>query len=110
MQTPKTENEGSDEDKVKKEEGGGATGEGDDVVSEETDRTQGAGEENEDTLYAVRARVLRFYKQAWVGVGIGMFKIKYDRETKKRRLLHRLEGTGRVVLVSLECQLLFGVY
>lgn len=98
MQTPKTENGGSDEDKVKKEEDGATTAEGDDIDHEETDRTQGAGEENEDTLYAVRARVLRFYRQAWVGVGIGMFKVKYDRETKKRRILHRLEGTGRVVL------------
>lgn len=105
VQTPKEEN-GSDEDKVKKEDDGAAGGE--DSTSEEIDRTEGAGEENEDTLYSVRARVLRFYKQAWVGVGIGMFKVKYDRETKKRRILHRLEGTGRVVLVGIYCYLLPG--
>ncbi|KAG9126801.1 hypothetical protein FRC07_001933 [Ceratobasidium sp. 392] len=99
VQTPKGEN-GSDEEKAK--EGGEATAEGADTTAagEDEDRSQaeGAGEENEDTLFAARARVLRFYKQSWVGVGIGNFKIKYDRETKKRRVLHRLEGTGRVVV------------
>ncbi|QRW05445.1 Ran-specific GTPase-activating protein 1 [Ceratobasidium sp. AG-Ba] len=95
-QTPKGEH-GSDEEKPKETEGEG----GDSAAAEpDEDKSQaeGAGEENEDTLYAARARVLRFYKQAWVGVGIGSFKIKYDRETKKRRVLHRLEGTGRLVL------------
>lgn len=96
-QTPKAES-GSDEEKSKEAEGEG--GETAAAVEPDEDKSQaeGAGEENEDTLYAARARVLRYYKQAWVGVGIGSFKIKYDRETKKRRILHRLEGTGRVVV------------
>ncbi|CAE6428613.1 unnamed protein product [Rhizoctonia solani] len=95
--TPKTETAPvtSDDDKDKDKEA-------EPKVDEEPDtdkaQTSGAGEENEDTVFGARARVLRFYNQAWVGVGIGQFKIKYDRETKKRRVLHRLEGTGRVVL------------
>ncbi|KAG8743111.1 hypothetical protein FRC12_015150 [Ceratobasidium sp. 428] len=100
-QTPKAENGGSDEEKPKENDGGAAEGADTTATAEEDeDRSQaeGAGEENEDTLYAARARVLRFYKQSWVGVGIGNFKIKYDRETAKRRVLHRLEGTGRVVV------------
>lgn len=98
MQTPKAEAGGSDEEKTKEASAEG----GEDAGGEETDRSQaqGAGEENEDTMYAARARVLRFHTQTWVGVGIGNFKIKYDRETKKWRILHRLEGTGRVVVVS----------
>ncbi|KAG9104901.1 hypothetical protein FRC06_006726 [Ceratobasidium sp. 370] len=104
VQTPNAENGGSDEERPK-EDGEGAAAEGVDTTAtagDDEDRSQaeGAGEENEDTLYAARARVLKFYKQSWVGVGIGNFKIKYDRETKKRRVLHRLEGTGRVVVVS----------
>jgi len=102
VQTPQGENGASDEEKSR-EDGEGAAAEGADTTAaagDDEDRSQaeGAGEENEDTLYAARARVLKFYKQSWVGVGIGNFKIKYDRETKKRRVLHRLEGTGRVVV------------
>jgi nucleoporin NUP2 len=102
--TPKSEKGPSDEEKEQTKEGESEkpAGEGEVADGEEVDRAQtaGAGEENEDTLYSSRARVLRFNKTAWVGVGIGQFKIKYDRETKKRRILHRLEGTGRVVVVS----------
>ncbi|KAG8710216.1 hypothetical protein FRC08_017482 [Ceratobasidium sp. 394] len=102
VQTPNAESGPSDEEKSK-EDGEGAAAEGADTTTtaeadEDRSQAEGAGEENEDTLYGARARVLKFYKQSWVGVGIGNFKIKYDRETKKRRVLHRLEGTGRVVV------------
>ncbi|CAE6422611.1 unnamed protein product [Rhizoctonia solani] len=98
--TPKSEAGAatSDEDKDKPKEGESTETKADEEPDTDKAQTSGAGEENEDTIFGARARVLRFYNQAWVGVGIGQFKIKYDRETKKRRVLHRLEGTGRVVL------------
>ncbi|ELU41676.1 ranBP1 domain-containing protein [Rhizoctonia solani AG-1 IA] len=100
--TPKSEagHATSDDDKDKPKEGESTENKTDEEPDTDKAQTNGAGEENEDTVFGARARVLRFYNQAWVGVGIGQFKIKYDRETKKRRVLHRLEGTGRVVLVS----------
>ncbi|KAG8745703.1 hypothetical protein FRC10_007183 [Ceratobasidium sp. 414] len=99
VQTPQGENGGSDEEKSR-EDGEGAAADTTAAAGDDEDRSQaeGAGEENEDTMYSARARVLKFYKQSWVGVGIGNFKIKHDRETKKRRVLHRLEGNGRVVV------------
>ncbi|GAB1518906.1 hypothetical protein RhiTH_001971 [Rhizoctonia solani] len=98
--TPKSEagHATSDDDKDKPKEGESTENKTDEEPDTDKAQTNGAGEENEDTVFGARARVLRFYNQAWVGVGIGQFKIKYDRETKKRRVLHRLEGTGRVVL------------
>ncbi|CAE6462023.1 hypothetical protein ACGC1H_001698 [Rhizoctonia solani] len=97
--TPKSETApNSDEDKDKDKPKEEIEPKADEEPDTDKAQTSGAGEENEDTVFGARARVLRFYNQAWVGVGIGQFKIKYDRETKKRRVLHRLEGTGRVVL------------
>ncbi|CAE6408360.1 unnamed protein product [Rhizoctonia solani] len=100
--TPKSETgpptSDEDKDKDKSNEGESAETKADEEPDADKAQTSGAGEENEDTVFGARARVLRFYNQAWVGVGIGQFKIKYDRETKKRRILHRLEGTGRVVV------------
>ncbi|KAH7345013.1 hypothetical protein B0J17DRAFT_712633 [Rhizoctonia solani] len=99
--TPKSETGAatSDEDKDKdKPKEGESEAKADEEPDTDKAQTSGAGEENEDTVFSARARVLRFYNQAWVGVGIGQFKIKFDRETRKRRVLHRLEGTGRVVL------------
>ncbi|CAE6448416.1 unnamed protein product [Rhizoctonia solani] len=100
--TPKSETGAAtsdeDKDKDKPKEGDSETAKADEEPDTDKAQTSGAGEENEDTVFSARARVLRFYNQAWVGVGIGQFKIKFDRETKKRRVLHRLEGTGRVVL------------
>ncbi|KAF8760863.1 hypothetical protein RHS01_00660 [Rhizoctonia solani] len=83
--TPKSEagHATSDDDKDKPKEGESTENKTDEEPDTDKAQTNGAGEENEDTVFGARARVLRFYNQAW---------------TKKRRVLHRLEGTGRVVL------------
>ncbi|KAJ3116845.1 hypothetical protein HDU96_008626 [Phlyctochytrium bullatum] len=61
---------------------------------------KGAGEESEDTIYEQKTKALRFDSESkgWKEVGKGIVKINEDKTTKKRRLLLRADGSGRVLL------------
>lgn len=57
------------------------------------------GEEDEDDLYEIKARLYKFV-DGWKPSGSGLFKIKQNRETKKKRVLHRDATTTKILLVS----------
>ncbi|TIB80440.1 ARM repeat-containing protein [Wallemia mellicola] len=61
-------------------------------------RQQGAGEEDEDDLYEVKARLYKFEENAWKPSGTGPFKIKQNRENNVKRILHRDASTTRPIL------------
>ena len=60
------------------------------------------GEENEDVLYEVRAKGLRFDSEtkAWISKGVGPLRVLKHRETGKRRILLRADPSGKVVINS----------
>ncbi|TIA89651.1 hypothetical protein E3P99_01976 [Wallemia hederae] len=55
------------------------------------------GEEDEEDLYEVKARLYRFV-ESWKPSGSGPFKIKLNRETKKKRVLLRDASTTKILL------------
>ncbi|PPR07701.1 hypothetical protein CVT26_003724 [Gymnopilus dilepis] len=59
---------------------------------------EGEGEENEETVHSIRSKVLRFDNNKWVSYGIGLLKVKKDKDSEARRLLMRNSSTGNVVL------------
>lgn len=59
------------------------------------------GEEDEDDIYQVKARLYRFV-DGWKPSGSGLFKIKQNRENKKKRILHRDSTTTKILLVSVD--------
>ncbi|PWN51880.1 hypothetical protein IE53DRAFT_31819 [Violaceomyces palustris] len=61
---------------------------------------KGEGEEDEEVLHEVRAKLWKFdgEQKTWKDLGIGMVKIKKHSETGKKRLLVRSEGNGKVVV------------
>ena len=63
--------------------------------------TSGVGEEGEETLKEVRAKLFKLVDGKFVVVGVGALKLKKKAENNKRRLLLRTDGNGAVVLVSL---------
>lgn len=63
-------------------------------------RQQGAGEEDEDDLYEVKARLYKFEENAWKPSGTGPFKIKQNRKNNVKRILHRDASTTRPILVG----------
>ncbi|KAJ3044265.1 hypothetical protein HDV00_002585 [Rhizophlyctis rosea] len=60
---------------------------------------KGPGEEQEETVFEVKARVLK-NADGWKLVGVGQLKLNKNKSTGKVRLLHRAEGSGRVLLNS----------
>ena len=60
------------------------------------------GEENEDVLYEVRAKGLRFDSdtKAWISKGVGPLRVLKHRETGKRRILLRADPSGKIVINS----------
>ncbi|KAJ3332505.1 hypothetical protein HDU76_014006 [Blyttiomyces sp. JEL0837] len=61
---------------------------------------RGAGEETEDTLVEIKSKAFSFNaeKKNWDDVGVGMFKLNCDKNTKRSRVLMRAEGSGRVLV------------
>lgn len=59
--------------------------------------TASVGEENETTLFSVRARVHKFVDGKWDSVGLGLLKVNQLKDSKKARLLLRTEA-GQVLL------------
>ncbi|KAG2153714.1 uncharacterized protein EDB93DRAFT_1248622 [Suillus bovinus] len=63
---------------------------------------EGEGEEDEETTYAVKAKVFKLSKTSdkseWKELGIGMFRLKKHKETGARRALMRNSATGRIVI------------
>lgn len=60
---------------------------------------EGAGEEDETSVYAARGKLLKLVDGKWAPLGLGHFKIKKHKETGKQRVLFRTEGNGHVVAV-----------
>ncbi|KAF8904420.1 hypothetical protein CPB84DRAFT_1772996 [Gymnopilus junonius] len=58
----------------------------------------GEGEENEDTVHSIKSKVLRFDDNKWVSYGVGLLKVKKNKDSEARRLLMRNSSTGNVVL------------
>ncbi|ODH47989.1 hypothetical protein GX48_05921 [Paracoccidioides brasiliensis] len=64
----------------------------------------GAGEENEDELFDVRAKALQFKaapgedKPKWHTVGLGLLRILKNKTTGRSRVLLRADPSGRVLL------------
>lgn len=61
--------------------------------------TGGAGEEDEETLYANRAKLYKLVNGSYEAIGLGALKLKKKTEDNKRRLLMRTDGNGVVILV-----------
>ncbi|TPX70002.1 hypothetical protein SpCBS45565_g02091 [Spizellomyces sp. 'palustris'] len=61
---------------------------------------RGQGEEQERTVHQVRAKVFSFDKESgqWKPAGVGQLRVNKHIETGKARLLHRADGSGRVLL------------
>lgn len=61
---------------------------------------EGEGEESEQTLLEVRAKIWRFdiESKSWKDLGICVAKIKHDSTTNKHRLLARNEANGKVAV------------
>lgn len=66
----------------------------------------GAGEENEDTVLEQRGKLYRLENGKYEVVGLGVFKVKRNKDDGKRRLLLRKDGSGHVALVSGSCLVL----
>jgi len=91
-------------------EGEGDSSTGDVVGEDETPKMlqnnphdeEGAGEEDEETVYTVRAKVYKLIKSSesskWADMGVGMLRLKRHNESGARRVLLRNSGTGKITL------------
>ncbi|KJA27886.1 hypothetical protein HYPSUDRAFT_35064 [Hypholoma sublateritium FD-334 SS-4] len=64
---------------------------------------EGAGEENEQTVYAIKAKAFKLSKDAegaakWLQLGTGILRLKKDKETDARRILLRNSTNGKVIV------------
>lgn len=63
---------------------------------------EGEGEENEETMYTVRAKLYKLTKTSdkseWKDLGVGMFRLKKHKENNARRALMRNSATGRIII------------
>ncbi|KAJ3055975.1 hypothetical protein HK097_008584 [Rhizophlyctis rosea] len=79
-------------------------GDGDDAAPPEEQigdtLMKGAGEEEEDTVYEVRAKLSKREGDKWPVVGLGQLKLNKNRTTGKVRFLFRAEASGRLLLNS----------
>ena len=71
--------------------------------SSSTSDVTAAGEEDEDILYEVRAKAFKFLSNrddqpTWKSVGVGPFKIKINKLTNKKRILHRDSSTSKLIM------------
>ena len=88
----------------------GATTDGDSAAEdpdaekhEQISLTSGAGEEDEDIQFEVRAKALQFLPKedgssGWESKGLGLLKILQHKETKASRVLMRAEPRGNILL------------
>ena len=68
--------------------------------------TAGPGEEDEDVIFEVRAKALKWLAKAtdeqtkpgWQNKGVGTFRVLKHRQTGKARIVMRLDPSGRLVL------------
>lgn len=58
----------------------------------------GAGEEDEDTVHTVKAKIFKLQDQKWKEYGVGVVKINVNKETGKARILARTDNFGPVLL------------
>ncbi|KAG0048513.1 hypothetical protein BGZ83_006552 [Gryganskiella cystojenkinii] len=70
----------------------------DDTKSELVDSRE--GEEGEETVYEVRAKLYGFQDGEHKDLGVGQFRINENTESKKRRMIMRTSGTGMLTLNS----------
>ena len=56
-----------------------------------------AGEEDEVTLYSVRAKLRKFVDSKWEIIGLGLLKVNQNKSTKNSRIILRSES-GKVLL------------
>ncbi|KAJ3827303.1 hypothetical protein EV361DRAFT_909383 [Lentinula raphanica] len=64
---------------------------------------EGEGEENEETLHAIRSKAFRMQKDdkgasGWADLGTGILRLKKHKETGQRRLLLRNSNTGKIII------------
>ncbi|KAF8985522.1 hypothetical protein BGZ46_003811 [Entomortierella lignicola] len=70
----------------------------DDTKSELMDNRE--GEENETTVFEVRAKLFTIVDNEYKDLGVGQFRVNENSETKKRRMIMRTTGTGLLTLNS----------
>ncbi|KAF9280077.1 hypothetical protein BGZ68_007519 [Mortierella alpina] len=58
------------------------------------------GEEDEETVFEVRAKLYVMTNGEYVDLGVGPFRVNENKETKKRRMIMRTGGTGIIALNS----------
>jgi len=72
------------------------------LLPSHTHDEEGEGEEDEETMHAVRCKVFRLFKSEdkseWKDLGVGMFRLKKHKETNARRVLMRNSNTGRILV------------
>jgi len=63
---------------------------------------EGEGEENEETVFTVKAKLFKLTKTSdkseWKDLGVGMFRLKKHKENGARRALMRNSATGRIII------------
>ncbi|KAF8160750.1 hypothetical protein B0H34DRAFT_806238 [Crassisporium funariophilum] len=65
---------------------------------------EGVGEENEDTIHAVKLKAYRMRKSdekggsGWAELGLGIMRLKKDRNSSSRRILLRNSTNGKILL------------
>ncbi|KAF9646565.1 hypothetical protein BDM02DRAFT_3118388 [Thelephora ganbajun] len=61
---------------------------------------EGEGEEDEETIHSVKAKVYSLNKEegAWKELGLGVLKVKRHKEAGARRLLLRNSSTGKITI------------
>ncbi|KAI1317613.1 hypothetical protein EDD11_008183 [Mortierella claussenii] len=70
----------------------------DDTKSELQDTRE--GEEGEETVHEVRAKLYSIVNGDTKDLGIGQFRVNENTDTKKRRMIMRIGGTGYLILNS----------
>jgi nucleoporin NUP2 len=80
-----------------------STEEDEEENSEQAQLTTGAGEEDEDTVYEVKAKVHHYdmNNKKYVSRGVGLLKINKNKKTNKSRLLGRMDNGSVFLNVSL---------
>jgi len=64
---------------------------------------EGEGEEDEETIYTIKAKVFKFTTDregtsSWSEMGIGMLRLKKHKETDARRVILRSNTTGKILI------------
>ncbi|ORX82249.1 hypothetical protein BCR32DRAFT_244283 [Anaeromyces robustus] len=75
----------------------------DDEATEQIQLTTGAGEEDEDTVYEVKAKIHLYSmeEKKYISRGVGLLKVNKNKKTNKARLLGRMDNGSVFLNVSL---------